>query len=287
MKPVCAFDSQDILGEGPLWDPEDQALYWIDIKERHLQKWTPGTGDYRVWALPEEIGSFALRTIGGAVLALQNGFYMLDFDSGDVLPVVDPETDKPGNRFNDGKCDRAGRFWAGTMDNAERVINGALYRLDPDHSCRLMRPGAFISNGLGWSPDNRTMYYSDSSMQRIFAFDFDLAAGAISNERVFAVVDQGYPDGLTVDAEGYIWSAVWDGWRVTRYAPDGSIDQEIRMPVQRPTSCMFGGPDLDTLYITSASINLPEETRMVQPQAGSVFALQPGVKGLPETRFAG
>jgi sugar lactone lactonase YvrE len=287
MKPVCVFESQDVLGEGPVWDPEDQALYWVDIKERHLQKWTPATGDYRVWALPEEIGSFALRTSGGAVLALQTGFHALDFESGDVIPLFDPEADMPGNRFNDGKCDRAGRFWAGTMDNAEVEIKGALYRFDPDHSCRLVRPGAFISNGLGWSPDNRTMYYADSGKGNIYAFDFDLPSGAIAYERVFAALEQGSPDGLTVDAEGYLWNAVWDGWRVVRYAPDGTIDQEIRMPVQRPTSLSFGGPDLDVLYVTSASINLPPETRQVQPLAGGVFAIYAGVRGLPEPRFRG
>ena len=287
MKVKCAFRSRDRLGEAPVWCIEEQALYWVDIQQPALQRWHPATGEHKVWQMPSEIGSYALRESGGAVVALGTGLAWLDLSSGDVTPIVDPEADMVENRFNDGKCDRQGRFWAGTMHLKKRGPLAALYRLDPDAIVYKMRDRVSVSNGLGWSLDNRTMYYTDSPTGNIYAYDFDPDMGKISNERIFAHTDNGFPDGLTVDGEGYVWSAKWDGWRIVRYAPDGSIDREIKMPVQRPTSCMFGGPELRHLFVTSATINLTEAELAAQPLAGSVFVIETDVAGLPEPRFAG
>ncbi|MFC1996605.1 SMP-30/gluconolactonase/LRE family protein [Chloroflexota bacterium] len=288
MKAKLAYKANDSLGEGPVWVSEEQALYWVDIERPTLQRWNPESGQYQKWVMPSDIGCFALREQGGAVLGLRTGFAYLDFSTGDILPIIDPEADKPYTRFNDGKCDRLGRFWAGTLDEEGPNTRGALYRLDPDGDFQTMKPGIGISNGLGWSPDNRVMYYTDSAKRTIWAYDFDQESGSIGNQRVFAVTPQAYvPDGLTVDTEGFVWSAKWDGWKVVRYAPDGSIDLEVQLPVQRPTSCIFGGPGLNQLYITSASTGLADDELAEQPLAGSVFVLESGVQGLPEPRFAG
>ena len=288
MEALSVIESHDILGEGPVWAVDEQALYWIDIKKPSIQRWTPATGKKERWMMPAEIGCFSLRNQGGAVVALQNGFSFFDFDTGDIEHIIDPEEDLPNNRFNDGKCDRQGRFWAGTMDNAEIAMDaGSLYRMNPDGTVTHIRDEVGISNGLGWSPDERTMYYADSPALCIYAYDFDPATGEASNERVFAEVDRGVPDGLTVDSAGYVWSAQWDAWRVVRYAPDGSVDLVVDMPVQRPTSCMFGGSDLCDLYVTSASINLSSDELEEQPDAGNVFRIRTKVPGMPEPKFAG
>jgi L-arabinonolactonase len=283
-----AYRAQDILGEGPVWVPEEQTLYWVDIQAPALQRWQPGSGAYHRWSLPSEIGSFGLRQNGGALVALRTGFAFLDLETGSMSPLLDPEADQPYTRFNDGKCDRSGRFWAGTMDEGNPNTRGALYRLDPSGDCQIMQAGIGISNGLGWSPDNRIMYYTDSIKHQIYAYDFDLQSGTIRNRRVFAETPQEYvPDGLTVDAEGHIWSAKWDGWKVVRYAPDGSVDSEIELPVQRPTSCTFGGPELKHLYITSARDGLTAQELARQPEAGNIFVLETFTHGLPEPRFGG
>lgn len=283
-----AFASNDILGEGPVWSVNEQALYWIDIKKPCIQKWHPASGGRKIWPLPAEIGSYSLRQEGGAILAMQNGFSFFDFDSGEVSHITDPEAHQPRTRFNDGKCDRSGRFWAGTMDNEEKDFSmGSLYSLTPSLEMTHIRGNVGISNGLGWSPDNKIMYYADSPAKCIYVYDYDLETGTPTNERVLITVDKGVPDGLTVDSEGYIWNAQWGAWRVVRYAPDGSVDLILDMPVEKPTSCMFGGPDLKDLYITSASIHLTEEERSRQPQAGCIFVFKSDVAGIPEPQFAG
>ena len=288
MKVQLAFQANDFLGEGPVWVPEEQALYWVDILRPALQRWHPASGMYQNWMMPTDIGCFALREKGGAVLGLRTGFAFLDFSSSTVSPLSDPEADLTYTRFNDGKCDRLGRFWAGTMDEESPNTRGALYKLDPNGKIRQMKPRIGISNGLGWSPDNRIMYYTDSAKRTIWAYDFDLRNGTISNQRVFAQTPDAYvPDGLTVDADGFVWSAKWDGWKVVRYAPDGSIDVVVQLPVQRPTSCMFGGPDLKNLYITSATTGLKEHELANQPFAGCILVLENVTQGLPEPRFAG
>jgi sugar lactone lactonase YvrE len=285
---VCVVDCKNKLGEVPVWDVAEQALYWVDIEGCLLQRFELASGAMRSWRLPERVCALALRKKSGLVLALASGFAFFDPATGALERLAAPEAHLPNNRMNDGKCDRRGRFWAGTMDDRLTSPTGALYRLDPDLSCRRMESGIGISNSLAWSPDDRIFYFADTLRRTIFAYDFDAETGAISNRRVFTdCIDQpGAPDGSTIDAEGYLWNAQWDGWRLVRYAPDGRIDRVVGLPVQKPTSCMFGGPDLATLYVTSAVWDLTGEALAKQPNAGGVFALDVGVRGLPESRFA-
>lgn len=285
----CVVESHNKLGEVPVWDVEEQALYWIDIENALLQRLEPASGKVERWRLPERICALALRRAGGLIVALASGIAFFDPKTGAVERLAAPEAHLPGNRFNDGKCDRRGRFWAGTMDDRLSERTAALYRFDADRSCRRMESGIGISNSLAWSPDNRTFYFADTLQRLIFAYDFDIDSGEISNRRVFADMagQPGDPDGSTIDAEGYLWNAQWDGWRLVRYAPDGRIDRIVELPVQKPTSCMFGGPDLQTLYVTTAIWDLNAAALAGQPWAGGLLALDVGVAGLPEPRFAG
>lgn len=286
------FDSKNELGEGPMWSVEEQALYWVDIMGHAFHRLDPATGAHERYDIGQTVGTVVLRESGGFVLALQDGFYFWDKDSG-LQQIADPEPDKPGNRFNDGAVDRQGRFWAGTMNNAETgAADGALYRLDTDQSVHKMVTDIKISNGLGWSPDNMTMYYCDTGYRRIWAYDFDPTSGAIENRRDFAVVPdepgEGGPDGLTVDSEGFVWSARWEGWKIVRYDPAGKIEREVSIPAARVTSVMFGGPNLDDLYVTSARRGFDEaKDNATQPSAGSIFRLRPGVNGIPEAAYGG
>ncbi len=288
-EPRCVWDARALLGEGPVWDPDEGVLNWVDIKGKALHRYRPADGGRASLSVPSEIGCIALRQGGGLVAALRTGFVFIGLPAGAVIPLSDPEAHLPGNRFNDGKCDRNGRFFAGTMDDACQAPTGSLYRLDPGGETTRLISGYAVCNGPAWSPDGGTLYFSDSAARLIHAFDFDAAGGSLANGRVFARVpeDAGYPDGLTVDAEGFLWSAHWDGWRLTRYAPDGRIDRVIPLPVRRPTSCAFGGPGLDRLYVTSASIDLTPDELAGNPLAGGLFELDAGVAGLPEPRFAG
>jgi sugar lactone lactonase YvrE len=224
------------------------------------------------------------------VLALQQGFYHLDLETEKLTPLVDPESHLPDNRFNDGKCDSRGRFWAGTTRLKHDEPAGFLYMLDADLNVHRRLDDVWISNGLAWSQDDRTMYFIDSPTGEVIAFDFDVAAGEIGNERLVIEIPEGggSPDGMTIDEEGMLWIALWDGWRVIRVNPEsGAIIDEVKMPVARPTSCVFGGPNLDELYITTASTRLPAEELDKQPQAGGLFRCKPGVKGLAAIEFAG
>jgi L-arabinonolactonase len=284
-----AVASTNTLGEVPVWDVAEQALYWVDIQGKLLQRLHEPSGDVRVWHLPERIGSFALREKGGLVCAFASGFAFFDPETEAIDWIARPEAHIPTNRFNDGKCVSHGRFWAGTMDDGLTAHSGSLYRLDTDLSVHLMDSGVAIANALSWSPDERTFYFADTLDKEIHAYDYDAPTGRISRKRLFAHTrdDPGVPDGSTVDAQGYMWNAQWDGWRLTRYAPDGRVDRVVPLPVQKPTSCMFGGPDLRTLYVTTAIWDHSPDDLRSQPWAGSLLALDVGVAGLPETRFAG
>jgi len=279
----------NILGEVPLWDVATQTLWWTDIEGRLLQRLDHASGEVSVWPLPERLGSYALRETGGLVCAFASGLAFYDPDSGRIDWIARPEADRPRNRFNDGKTDRQGRFWAGTMDDRLSERTGALYRLDPDLSVHRVEDGIGISNALCWSPDDATFYFADTMVEEIWQYSFNAESGAIGNRRLFATtLDQpGQPDGSTIDAEGYMWNAQWDGWRLVRYAPDGAIDRVVELPVQKPTSVIFGGTDLKTLYVTTAIWDLKGEALAAQPLAGSLLAVDVGVAGLPETRFAG
>ncbi len=285
----CVLDARSLLGEGPLWDPQTRVLYWVDIKRREIHRFDPASGSDEKWSTPEDVGSLAVRAKGGLVVAMKTGFHFFNPLATTFMPIANPEPDLPNNRLNDGKPDRQGRFWAGSMDDTETSASGGLYRLNLDLSCKRIVDGIIASNSLCWSPDSRTMYYGDSDQHTIWAFDFDPDSGDVRNQRVFVEVpkSEGFPDGATVDAEGGVWVAQWGGWRVTRYDPQGRVDRVVKMPVQKPTCPMFGGSNLDILYVTSASIQLTPDELKQQPQAGSIFAFEPGVKGLPEAHFTG
>ncbi len=281
--------SQCKLGEGPVWHPVEQVLYWLDIYQGQLHRYDSHTQDHAVVELGLVTSAMGVRPGGGFVMATQKGFALWDPNSGNFQFLGDPDADETGStRFNDGKTDRQGRFWAGKMgpDPAN-----SLFRLGADRSIQRMESSIYISNGLGWSPDNRVFYFTDSMARAIYAYDFDADRGLIGRRRIFAQVandpKEGLPDGLAVDAEGCIWSARWGGWKVVRYSPDGSVEREIPMPVEFPTSCAFGGSGLTDLYITSAWVEVPPERRDSQPMAGDLFRLRAGVRGLEEPLYLG
>ena len=284
---VCALDAKALLGEGPLWDVTDQALYWVDIKRHEIHRFDPVTGEDRKWTTPEDVGSLAVRDDGNLVIAMTSGFYYFDLDTGKARPLCNPEPDLPDNRFNDGKPDRQGRFWAGSMHDPETEATGSLYRLDADHSCHRMVEGIICSNSLCWSPDDRVLYYADSFQRTIWAWDYDPVSGEIDNRRDFIKFpdDDGVPDGATVDVDGFIWVAVWNGWRLDRYDPTGRLVSQVELPTQCPTCPAFGGAELNVIYITSATIKIDERSK--QPQAGGIFAVDAGVRGLPDVRYKG
>jgi len=235
------------------------------------------------------IGAAALRSSGGLVLAVRDGFGALDPASGRFDMIAPVEADDPTIRMNDGKVDPAGRFWAGTMGVDHRPGVGTLYRLDPDLRVSPMVTGVSISNGLDWSLDGRTMYYIDTPTRRVDRFAFEVATGSIA-ERTPAVAIRdgaGSPDGMTVDAEGFLWVALWDGWSVERYSPDGRLDRRVEVPAAQTSSCAFGGPDLDLLFITTAQEGFPPGGHPDQPHAGGLFVCRPGVRGRGPFQFAG
>ena len=281
----CIADVGAVLGEGPVWVARNEALYWVDIVSGKLFRRVSGRTD--VLDPGRTLCSIVPRLKGGFVGGSLDGLVAIGEDFA-VTPLVHPEVDQPGNRFNDGKVDRAGRFWAGTMDRKESKDTGSLYRLDPDLTCTRVDSGYSVTNGPAFSVDGRTMYHTDSGRQTIFAFDLDDAGGA-SNRRVLTRFGpgDGYPDGMTVDAEDCLWVAFWDGWCVRRLSARGERLQEIAVPVQRPTSCAFGGKDLGQLFITSARRDLTAAEMERQPQAGGLFCVKPGVTGIAECPFAG
>lgn len=272
------------LGEGPLWHPSEGKLYWVDIVAGLIHRVTPGQSEVETFPVGQPVGALGLREKGGFILALKRGLHFWDPTTQQLEFLIDPEADKPQSRFNDAAVDRRGRFWAGTMDQDNRSV---LYRYDPDGSLHVMQTDILLSNGIGWSPDNRTMYYSVSMMGAVFAYDFDLDSGSLANRRVFADYTGQIPDGLTVDSAGFVWVAVWGGWRVDRYDPDGKLVAQVKMPVAQPTCPAFGGENLDELYITSAWQGLSAQQRQEQPLAGDVFRIRPGVRGIPEPQFTG
>ncbi|MBI9046374.1 MAG: SMP-30/gluconolactonase/LRE family protein [Anaerolineaceae bacterium] len=279
--------AQNILGEGPIWNAEHEALYWVDIVGQKINRLWPGNGKTESFEVNDQIGVIAFRENGGVIAAGARGFSYWKGGSNELEFLVDPEACKPGSRFNDGKVDRKGRFWAGTMTPQGAV--SALYRLDADHTIHTIQTGITISNGIGWSLDNSIMYYVDSLKYVIIAFDFDFESGAISSRRDFVKVTEEYgiPDGLTVDGEGYIWCAFYGGGKVTRFDPQGNIDREIAMPVSNPTSCAFGGKNYDQLYVTSAWERENDPNREQDAMAGDLFMIETGIKGLPESSFGG
>ncbi|GAA0964993.1 SMP-30/gluconolactonase/LRE family protein [Acrocarpospora macrocephala] len=294
------------LAESPIWDVDEQRLYWVDSTGGAIYRADGAGGNIQVWKMPGMVGAISLRTAGGALVTLDDGIYTFDFESSELTKLVDPEP-STASRLNDGKVDRQGRFITGTMSYAlinpstnwlvGKIETGcSLYRLDPDLVVKTVHSNIGITNGPCFSPDGATMYCSDSWADEIYAFDYDTATGELSRQRVFAsyvddkgVTGQGQPDGGTVDAEGYVWSATVYGGEIRRYAPDGTLDRRIQTPVLKPTSVTFGGADLDVLFVTTmANPDLPVPYPKDGPLAGSIFAVRGlGVTGVPQGRFRG
>ena len=279
-------EAQNILGEGALWSVDEQRLYWTDIEARQLYRLDPETPGVMTWPTPERACSFAFREKGGLLVAFESGLSFFDLSSRREVRIVDVETDLPATRLNDGRCDRQGRFVVGGFDASGKGGSGA-YRLDRDLSLHELFRGLSSANSTCFSLDGRTMYYADTPKGAIWAFDYEIEIGTPRDRRVFYDFgDQpGAPDGSAIDSEGCLWNAQWSGSRVVRFTPEGRIDQIIEMPCSNPTSVAFGGHNLDTLFITSARFLLTEDQIRREPLSGALFAVRPGVQGMPETTF--
>jgi sugar lactone lactonase YvrE len=272
----------DRLGEGPFWSAAEGRLYWFDIQGRILHWHDPETGSCGAWTLPYRASCAAPRAQGGLIAATERGLAFIDSATG-ALDLRQPMDLGQGFRTNDGKVAPDGRFWWSTMDDAGGARPGRIYVTDGDGFTEPAIEGVHIANAISHTPDGRTLYLADSTRQTIWAYD----AHDLTRRRVFAQFSgDDHPDGSALDADGFLWVAVWGGWRVVRLAPDGSVDREVRMPVEQPSCPAFGGPDLATLYVTSAWEGLSDGARIEQPLAGCLFAFEPGVSGLPLPAFA-
>jgi sugar lactone lactonase YvrE len=285
----CVLDVKASLGEGPVWSVDEQVLYWVDINAPALNRFDPATGINAAWPMPQSIGSFVLRASGGFVAAMRDGFWLVSRDGRPLRRIVGAPYDPAHHRFNDGRADPQGRFWVGSMNEKRDANTACLYRLDPNLELAAMIPGVMISNGLAWSPDARTMYHSDTPARTVWAWDFDAATGAIANRCVFARFDgdKDRPDGAAVDREGCYWSAFYGAGKVVRLSPAGERLAEYPLAAMAPTMCAFGGPDLKTLFVTSARQRRDAEELERLPQSGGIFAMRVDVPGLPEPKFAG
>jgi sugar lactone lactonase YvrE len=299
MRVECVYQARAALGEGALWSPSERALYWLDQMRPELHRLDVSTGhDTRFdIALPEQLGALLIRAAGGFVLAASDGITFIDSGFHHRSAFVNPISETPRASFNDAKCDRQGRLWAGTTDRFETESIGALFCIDRGPSVTRISDGYICSNGPSFSPDGHIIYHTRTHDRTIYAHDIDLTTGEAGPGRIFATIpaEQGVPDGSTVDGEGFLWSTHWGGACVTRYAPDGTVDRVINLPVRNPTSCAFGGIDMTTLYVTSASVEfvngacifMNEENFAKTPLAGAIFAIDTGIRGLPEPAFRG
>ncbi len=280
-----------ILGESPLWEEREQVLYWVDIDRGQIHRFDPAKRTNTTHTLPTKVSSIVRRASGGLAVTLKKNFGFFDPASGKLEELDIVEGDQPENRFNDGKVDRQGRYWAGTMNEVHvGRPDAGLYRFEGPGRLQKMVPEVTISNGTGWSPDGRIMYYTDTLRHTVFAYDFDTETGEISNRRPFLEIEpasEGLPDGLTVDAEGHVWSALVNYGCMLRLDPAGNLERIVDFPATRGTCCTFGGPNYEHLYITTARECLDEMQIAAQPLAGSVFRCEPGVRGLAETPFNG
>ena len=295
---TCIADTRDKLGEGCFWDAAGGHLWWLDaIVPARIHRLHVASGAYRCWYFSEMVTAMAKRRDGTLIVGSARGMNFFNPETGALTPVTRLEPERPHNRGNDGACDARGRFWFGTMmNNVGRdgsylpitASTGTLFRIDADGTATGMETGIGVSNGPCWSPDNRTFYFTDSMAQTIWAYDFDLAAGTISNRRVLNdSKDHGYPDGATVDAEGFIWSARWEGACVLRIDPKGRVDRVVPMPAKRVTNVCFGGANLDTLYVTTSRLHVDESHIRRHPLQGGLFCFDPAVKGFEKHAFAG
>lgn len=282
-------DARSEVGEGPVWDGSSSVLRWVDVLAGILHTYDPATGVDSALDLHEPVGFVAERASGGLVIGTPRGFIALDPDQGVLTMLAEVEADDPATRMNDGKVDPTGRLWAGTTGDGASP-SGTLYRFDPDGTVTPVLSGVTVSNGLAWSPDGATFYYIDTPTTGVDAFDFDACSGAVANRRRLVDLPSsefGFCDGMTVDADGHLWVATWGTGTVRRFAPDGSPDVVVSVPVTQPSSCTFGGSDLGDLYITTARYEMTPEALALEPVAGGLFRCRPGVTGLPMTPFAG
>jgi sugar lactone lactonase YvrE len=287
----CVLKAEAVVGESPVWCVQEEALYWVDITGQKIHRFHPAAGANDTFRLPQPVTCVALRQRGGLLATLRKDFAFFDPRTEALRVLARVEEDKPDNRFNGGKCDRQGRFWAGTMNGKHwDAPSGSLYRLDAGLRVTRAQTECVCANGLDWSPDGRVLYFTESFVYSIFAYDFDAVTGEIANRRLFASVDKdsgAFPDGLTVDAEGGVWSVHNAVGRVVRYTPAGKIDRVVQLPVPRPCGCAFGGEKLDVLYVTTARETMTADQLAKAPLSGSLFAVTPGVRGLPPSCFAG
>ena len=277
------------LGEGPLWDDSKKQICWVDILNGNIHEWCPKTDALNTISVGQMIGAMAISNQQNYIAALKDGFGFVNRKTGKVDMITNPESDVPENRFNDGKCDPAGRFWAGTMPIAEDKPSGSLYVLDASLNVRKKESNISVSNGLAWSPDHKTMYFIDSPTRKVVGYDYDKESGKLDNKRTVITIaeEDGFPDGMTIDHEGMLWVAHWGGWQVARYDPEtGKKLMSITMPVSQVTSCAFGGETMEDLYITSAKKGLSKEELEKQPLAGSLFVVRNcGHRGVPAYHF--
>lgn len=288
--PTCVWNAHAALGEGPLWSVREQALYWADILNHRLHRYVPGEERQRSWQFDQEISAIAERADAtDLVITQRHGFATFSPASEELVPLLQVEADIPGNRFNDGKCDRQGCFWAGTMDFDGKRPTGSLYRLSPSLECSRIDTGYIVTNGPAWSSDYRTMYHNDSVNGRVYAFDFDPDSGEARNKRLFLqfTSEEGSPDGMCTDAEGGLWIAHWGAGLVTRHNSAGKVLRTIQLPCSQVTSCAFGGAALTTLYITTAAVGLSQQQLEREPLAGGLFALNIDIAGVPANPFRG
>lgn len=284
------LDEKAALGEGPIWDAAEQVLYWVDIDGKKVHIYDPASNTDNTIELQHRPGTVVKRKSGGLMIAIENGFASLDPQTGEVEVWCEPEGDKPDNRFNDGKCDPAGRFWAGSMAYDGKTPSGALYCLDPDRTVRRVLGDVIVSNGIAWSEDARTMYYIDTMTNKLEAFDYDADTGEVANRRTIVEVPdgRGYLDGMTRDSQGRLWVAMWGAHRVVCFDPQtGAQVDQVDVPASQTSACWFGGSDLDELYITSARTGLDDAALAREPLAGGLFRARPGVRGVPADEFAG
>ena len=286
----CMYYNRALLGESPVWSENECCLYWLDIEGRTFNRFNPITSKNIATKTQIRISALALRKEGGFIVATESGFQFYNLKENILTPIGDPEANKPNNRFNDGRCDRAGRFWACTMvEKGRQTPEAALYSIDGNLKYKKKHENIILGNGLAWSPNNKTLYFADTRHPVVWEFDFDIDSGNISNQRIFIEfsANDGVPDGATVDTDGCYWLAQPRASKICRYTPEGQIDTIIDLPISKPTMCAFGGPSLNTLYITTNSLGFNKKELASQPLAGSLLGLEVKAQGLPETKFIG
>lgn len=289
MEPKLLVRSDCLLAEGPIWNSLSHKLTWVDIVNGNIHEYWPADKKHNLIYVNEMVGAVALCKNGDYIAALKSGLAYIKKNDHSIVLIANPEEHLPNNRFNDGKCDPSGRFWFGSMSLSEEPKVASLYTFENPETIEKKLGGITISNGLAWTEDTKTMYYIDTPTMQVCAFDFNDATGGISNKRTVITIpeEEGYPDGMTIDVEGKLWIAHWDGWQVARWDPvNGQKMLSIKLPVARITSCTFGGEDLANLYITSAKVGLSKEELEQQPLAGSIFVVENcGYQGLKNQQF--